>query len=119
MADTLALWGVTRSAQLASTDFYDINRRSSSHVTFRVKNLSGVYTAQGVKVIAEDGDFDNIYLSVDGVNFAGTVDIGDLPPGAISGEITIRRITPSTATNGAKTCNLRTWASAWASTVTA
>lgn len=113
MTDIVALWGVTRDAQLSTIDFGDVPARTSEEITFRVKNRSGVYTAMGVYVSAETGDSEDIYLSTDGRVFAARVDLGPLLPGAVSPPIIMRRTTAATAAPGAKTCNVRAGATGW------
>lgn len=101
----LELWHPTLNEKLppAYLDWGDVPRSSSADRTFRVKNLSTSQTAGAVRVamdILTDASPSvpaQHTLSYDGGSFLAQVTIGDLSPGAISGPVTMRRITPSNA----------------------
>jgi len=104
----LELWHPTFDEKLppAYLDFGNTPRSSSEDRAFRVKNLSAVQTA-GQARVAMDVLTDATpsvpaqhTLSYGGGSFLAQVNIGDLAPGAISGPVTIRRITPSNAALG-------------------
>lgn len=118
MADMLALWGEQRSARIARIDFGAVPARSSSDIRFRVKNLSSQYTAKQTVVSVEDvtaGAAAQLLLSLDGVNFAATVDLGDIPAAGISPVVTLRRTTEENALIAAHESTIRVHATSWVS----
>jgi hypothetical protein len=106
--DRLAFWSPTADVKMppATLDFGDTPRSSSADKTVRVKNLSGTKTAGNVRVsydILTDGSPSvpaQFLLSFGGGAFLSQVNVGTLAPGAISGAITVRRVTPSNAALG-------------------
>lgn len=116
MADQLAIWGVRTDARMTRIDFGSVPRRSSGDEVFRVRNQSTQYLARGVRANVEavtpfaDTQF---LLSLDGASFTAAVDLGDLPPGAISPVITLRRVTPSTTPAGDHKARLHVVATTW------
>jgi hypothetical protein len=102
----LELWHPTLDEKLppAYLDWGDVPRSSSADKQFRVKNLSGVQSANSVRVAMEiltDSAAPSVVaqhtLSYAGGAFLPQVNIGALGPGALSGILTLRRITPSNA----------------------
>lgn len=102
----LDFWHVTSDARLSPSalDWGNVPRSSSADKTFRVKNLSADMTAYSIRVAMESLT-DSIpsvpaqhTISYNGGAFLPQVNIGDLAPGAMSGPITLRRVTPSNAT---------------------
>lgn len=102
---TLAIWHPTLDEKIgpAAFDWGDTPRGSSADRTFRVKNLSDIYTADNIRCAMEaltDASPSvpaQHSLSYNGGTFLAQVLIGDLAPGAISEVLTLRRITPSNA----------------------
>lgn len=102
----LELWHPTLDEKLgpAALDWGDVPRNSSGDKTFRVKNLSGTQTASNIRVAMEaltdttPSVVAQHTISYGGGAFLPQVNIGSLAPGAISGPVTLRRITPSNAT---------------------
>ena len=97
MADELVGWKVDGNEPLSLIHWGLVAAGSSADRTFRVKNASTLYTAYDVVVIAESVDH---YLSLDGRLFTASISLGDLRPSGISAVITVRRVTPSSATLG-------------------
>jgi hypothetical protein len=101
----LELWHPTLDEKLppAYFDWGDVPRSSSADRTFRVKNLSSSMTAGAVRVAMESLTDTTPSvpaqhtISYGGGSFLAQVNIGDLAPGAISGVVTLRRVTPSNA----------------------
>jgi hypothetical protein len=102
----LELWHPTLDEKLppAFLDWGDVPRSSSADKQFRVKNLSTQQTANSVRVAMEiltDSAAPSVVsqhtLSYGGGSFVAQVNLGSLAPGAISGPVTLRRITPSNA----------------------
>lgn len=101
----LALWHPTLDQRItpAYFDWGNVPRSSSADRTFRVKNLSTVQTANSVRVAQEiltdttPSVVGQHTLSVDAVTFLAQVNVGALAPNAISGLVTLRRVTPSDA----------------------
>jgi hypothetical protein len=104
----LDLWHPTLDERLtpAYFDWGDVPRSSSADRLFRVKNLSPSQTANDVRVAMETASDTTPSvaaqhtLSYGGGSFLAQVNIGDVAPGAISGPVTLRRITASDATLG-------------------
>lgn len=104
----LALWHPTLDERVAPAyfDWGNVPRASSGDRQFRVKNLSPDATANDVRVAMEaltDGSPSvpgQHSLSFGGGSFLAQVLVGDLAPGAISGLVTLRRITPTNAQLG-------------------
>ena len=102
----LALWHPTLDQRVtpAHFDWGDVPRSSSADKTFRVKNLSSTLTGNSIRVAQEiltdttPSVVAQHTLSYGGGSFLAQVNIGALAPGAISGVITLRRVTPSNAT---------------------
>lgn len=104
----LTLWHPTLDQRVdpAYFDWGNTPRSSSADRTLRVKNLSSTLTANNVRVAMEaltDGTPSvpgQHSVSFGGGSFLAQVIVGDLAPGAISGVVTLRRITASNAQLG-------------------
>lgn len=106
MADTLSVWLTAVNAAADPVNFFQwgsVAPASAADKFFRVKNNSAALTANDVSVSVSNpgtGTEDvarYLYLSLDGLYFSSSVNLGSLPPGAISRVITLRRVVPSTA----------------------
>lgn len=111
--DTLAFWMYSADGSINSINFGPAPRRSSADVSFRLFNASTVYTANEVLVTVEGTRGFTYYLSTDGESFAGSIDLGDMAPGTYTGELTLRRVTPSDAPLGAETVTVVATAATW------
>lgn len=117
----MALWHPTLDQRVGAAhfDWGNVPRSSSADKTFRVKNLSGTQTANTVSVSLHahtDGSPSvpgQHTLSTDGTNFTASIAIGSLAPGAISGVLTLRRVTPSTAQLSLWTLRVIAEAASW------
>lgn len=97
--NNLVIYDVTQPQRVGGAyfDFGDVPRGSVHDKLFRVKNVSATETAYSVTLGIEtltdaSPSFAGQHtLSTDGVTFAATASIGDLAPGAISGQITLRQ----------------------------
>lgn len=106
--NALELWHPSSDEKLppAWLDWGNTPRGSSEDRTFRVKNVSTVSTAQAVRVafdVLTDGAPSvpgQHLLSYGGGSFLAQVNVGDLAPGAISGPVTLRRVSASDAQLG-------------------
>jgi hypothetical protein len=106
--DRLVFWDAATDNKMppATLDWGNVPRSSSDDRTVRVKNLSATKTAANVRVsfdILIDGSPSvpgQHLVSYGGGAFLSQVNIGTLAPGAISGPITVRRVTPSSAQLG-------------------
>ena len=88
--------------------------RSSDDTTLRIGNDSDTYQAEDVIVsVVDNGDGDQLWLSLDGDNFAASVLIGDIPPNSVSGPFWLRRVTPSTQADDTCTAELSALSAAW------
>ena len=108
--DTLRFWH-PRQDQRTPDDWFawgTVARGSSADKIFRVKNASLRWTAVGVSVsLQHRGRYDPTlrvdrqhFLSLNGRLFGATVTVGDLPPGATSPVIILRRVTSRSADAG-------------------
>ncbi len=115
MSDSLAIWAYAVNGKLVGLDFGEVPACSSGDVMIRVKNQSPRYTAHDVTLqFQPHPDLGwHFYLSDDGVNFAATLDLGELAPNALTGAIWIRRVTPSDTDLGAKQTRLSATVAAW------
>jgi hypothetical protein len=106
--DRLVFWDAVADNKMppATLDWGNVPRSSSDDRTVRVKNLSATKTASNVRVsfdILNDGTPTvpgQHLVSYGGGAFLAQVNLGTLAPGAISGPITVRRVTPSSAQLG-------------------
>jgi hypothetical protein len=97
--DDLVIYDSTLDQQVGGAyfDFGDVPRGSVHDKLFRVKNISPDKTAYSITLGMEtltDASPSFVAqhtLSTDGTNFSPTVNIGDLAPGAVSGQITLRQ----------------------------
>lgn len=102
--DRLELWHPTLNQRLgyADLDWGNVPRSSTADKTFRVKNRSATLTANAI-VVAMDALTDTTpsvpaqHTLSNGGAFASSQNIGALAAGAISGVLTLRRVTPSDA----------------------
>lgn len=115
--DKLAIWGYSVDASAEGIELGTVFRRSSEDARFRVKNLSGIYTAHNVTVECRSSTEAYQYLvSLDGQDFVGRLQLGDIAPGSISTGLYLRRNTPSTAALGQQNAQLSAYTSTWART---
>ena len=121
--DRLVFWNVTSDTKMspATLDFGDVPRSSSADKVVRVKNISPTKQANNIRVsfdILTDASSGPSVpaqhtLSYSGGAFIAQVNIGALGPGAISGPITIRRVTPSNAQYGQFAPRVNAIADSW------
>lgn len=76
----------------AVEDFGDRPLATSVVRQFRVKNVSGSLTANGINLQCNDADF---AISTDNVNWVVTINIASLAPGAESATMYVRNTTPA------------------------
>lgn len=110
--DALAFMSVAADATLISFVLGTVAARSSADYRARVANRSTVYLAGQVSVWVDGEDADQFLLSPDGLYFARTLTVGDLPASAVSSPFYLRRITPAAA-SGACLATLRAAAQTW------
>lgn len=104
--DRLRIWHPTLDQEVTGAyfDWGDIQRNGASITkTFRIKNNSAALTANSI-VLSSEALTDTTPTNAgqhtfapDGVTFSSPLNIGNLAPGAISSEITVRRLTPTNA----------------------
>jgi hypothetical protein len=92
-------------------DWGDAPRDSAADKRFRVKNCDATQTALGVVVHAGISPVDDagsgpsvlsqLLVSRDGVRYGPQLVLGDLAPNSVSGQVWLRRVTPSDAALGA------------------
>lgn len=100
----LEFWHPTLDQRIdpAHLDWGDVARSSTADKTFRIKNLHATLTANDVRVAQEvltdaNPSVPAQFLISQGGSFLAQQTIGDLSPGATSGVLTLRRVTPSNA----------------------
>lgn len=118
--DRLELWHPTNDERLpaVSLDLGNVPRSSSADITFRVKNLSATKTANSVTCLMDalsdtSPSVPGQFTLSSGGSFGATCSAGTLAPGAISGTLTLRRVTPSNATLSLWTFRLHADATSW------
>lgn len=115
--DTLAIWGFTTDAAATRLNMGAATPlRTTNDLRFRVKNTSTLYAAKAVTVSLTGPDAGQLYLSLDGITFTATAELGDLAATATSAPIWLRRVTPSTAALGAHTATVQATPTAWVPT---
>lgn len=101
----------------ASLPLGPVAPRSSDDLLMQVRNTSGSYQATEVTVAVSGDDAEQLLLSLDGDIFTPTITVGDIPPGAGGAVFTLRRVTPSTAVDGAASAVLTATPSGWSDAV--
>ncbi len=121
--DTLMFWHPTLDFRTPS-DYFNwgiVGPGSSEDRTFRVRNNSFLYTAEGVVVSLEHLDRYTPalpepvqhFLSTNGRRFTATVNLGNLAPRALSDLVTLRRVTSRDADEGLGEFHLSAEATDW------
>lgn len=100
-----------------TVDWGSVPRGSSADTSIVVANTS-TRTATGVTLAVEAAEATDEfavthYLSTDGRNFAATVALGTIAARSRSGTVTVRRVTPTTASLGARAARLVATAASW------
>lgn len=102
----------------AHFDFGDVPRNSTNIKQFRIKNRSTTATANDISVSLEvptdtTPSFGSMHKFSDGGSYLGQINIGNLAPGGISGNIDIRQIIDSNAVLGLRWGRIRAQATSW------
>lgn len=122
MADTLTFWHPVANTAIDATYFgwSGAVRGSASDAKFRIRNSSTLYSAREVSVYAQDAtshptpSLAMLHLfSLDGLNFAATVNLGTLVAGALSAPIIVRRVIPPEVPLGTWQFYLSAHAGSW------
>lgn len=106
-SDRLDLWdaSVDQRIEPAELDWGNAARLTSDTRNFRVKNRSATLTANSITVSTSDTTTSGAMASMmdlsQGGAYAATQNIGALPPGGVSGVLTLRRTWGSSQTLGA------------------
>lgn len=118
--DRLEIWHPTLDQRLTGAyfDYGNVPRGSTEDRTFRVKNLSSVYTANSVNVAFDaltDGSpsVPGQFTVSQGGSFAAQQTLSSIAPGAISPVLTVRRITPTNAQLSLWTFRIKATAASW------
>jgi len=118
--DQLILWSAFGDERVSPSNFDwgNVPRSSTDDRYFRVKNTSTLLTARNV-VVAMESPTDSTpsaqleHIIAKDTLFLAQQTIGAIGPGAISGVLTLRRITPSNAQLGLHTFRLYAEAESW------
>lgn len=118
--DRLEIWHPTLDERIGGAyfDWGDVARGSTVDRVFRVKNRSDVYTANNVTIgITSLTDTTpsvaGSFLFSTGGSFTSSVAIGNMYPGEISSQITVRRATPSNAVLSVWQARMSATATSW------
>jgi hypothetical protein len=121
--DRLGFISPTSSTILTAEEltFGDTPLGSSEDLQLRVKNYHGTQTANSIVLSAENNvgypsptPASQILFSSDGVNFFSTLTLpSNLPPGATSFIIHVRKVTPANAAQGQKHPRIRADVGSW------
>lgn len=102
--DRLELWHPTLDQRVGAAYFDEGNvpRGSTADLPFRLKNRSSTYTANTITVSIEAAtdtspSVPGQHTFSNGGSYAATTSVSSIAPGAISGTLTLRRITPTNA----------------------
>lgn len=96
----------------ATLNLGSIAARSSDDLMLQVVNGSDTYQARDVSVTVSGADAQQLYLSLDGDDFAASIEVGSIAPGSGCTPFWLRRVTPSTFT-GAATATLSATPTEW------
>lgn len=118
--EKLELWHPTLDERVGGAyfDWGDAQRTTNASKTFRVKNTSASLTANSISITFEaltdsTPTYDSMHTFSDGGAYAGTINIGNLAPGALSGTITVKRDMPSNSPLGLWAGRINTTATSW------
>lgn len=111
--DNLSFFNVETAALTTALQFGDVSLASSDDSPLRVINNSDLYKAEDVIISVTGTSAIQLWLSVDGDNFASAIDVGDIPPGGTSSTFWLRRVSASTETPGAHTASLTATPTGW------
>lgn len=127
MSEQLAIYDFQSSAGVVAGDDIPVTnsffawgtvlKESTEDIFFIVRNQSLQYTANGVVLQSVDVGSpsvslsDQLLFSIDNMYYAKVLDLGNIPPGAATLPITLRRVTSSNAVSGSYQIKLQ--ASAW------
>jgi len=120
--DRLLVWHPTLDERVSPSwfDWGDVPRNSSDTRQFRIKNMSPTKTATNVRVAMEvlTNQSPSVpgqhALSLNGGSYTAQQTISTLAPGAVSGILTLRRLTPANAQLGAGSFRVFSEAQSWA-----
>jgi hypothetical protein len=106
--DRLQFWQDPTDAEVTGPyfDLGDVIRGATNIVAFRIKNNSSTLTANSIGISIEaltDASptaAAQHTFSTDGVSYFGTINIGNLAPGALSGTLYVKRATSPSAVAG-------------------
>lgn len=109
----------TASITLVSLQLGTVAPASSDDTLLRIQNISTLYQAQDVTVSFTTSlpDSVQLWLSDDGDTFAGSLDLGAIPPGGYSPTFWLRRVTPSTSSTGQRSGMLAAKCTQWTNPV--
>jgi hypothetical protein len=121
----LDLWHPTLDQALTGTyfDWGNIQQAGTMSRQFRIKNASSTQTANGVVFDTAPTNAEpsptlptstsQLGASFSGGAYASSVTVGNLAPGAISGIVTLRRVTLTNAQIGLTAMRVRAYAASW------
>jgi hypothetical protein len=109
----LTFYDVQNSAATSYLDLGTVAAATSDDTQLRVYNTSGAYQAEDVTVALDGSSANDLYLSLNGDTFTATVKVGDIPPGAYSPVITVRRVTDHLNPAGVHTARLLATPARW------
>ena len=96
-------------------DWGDIAQGTSRTKTFRIKNNSAAKTATSVAISSTAVTFGmTVLFSIDGTNYAASVNIGNLAPGATSSVLYVKRSVPAAEPMQPQACYFTADATSWA-----
>lgn len=112
--DALSFYDVAAAAAITALDLGTVASASSDDTQLRVYNSSGAYQASDVVVSVTGSNATDLYLSVDGIVFTASAQVGDITPGGVSSIFWLRRVNDHFSTGGARTATLQATPGSWA-----
>lgn len=115
--ETLGFYDVENAAIPTTLAIGTVAPSSSDDTMLRVINNSDLYQAEDVTVTISGPDAIELWLSTDGDTYSSSIDVGDIPPGGVSGTFWLRRVTASDSASGGHSGSLVATPAGWASPV--
>lgn len=105
------------STEITTLGYGAVAPASSDDTSLFVYNDSDTYQANDVVIALDGDDADQLWLSLEGDDFATSIEIGDIPPNAGSAPFVLRRVTASTTPAGGCTAQLLATPGFWSSPI--
>jgi hypothetical protein len=112
--ENLAFYEYDTVTALSGLPIGQVAAGSSDDTALRLYNTRDIYQAEAVTVTLTGDDAIQLWLSTDGDTFGPAINVGDIPPNALSPIFWLRRVTVSTEPVGTCTAALTAIPTGWA-----